>query len=113
MDESAPKTIPITIMSAPQRVEAILAERILPATKSLVLEYAGVVYDELPDGTRQEVDNLFQQPHIEITDDPKLGTRYSIAPDHREATLQRLGTTRQAVHFHVLKKLLANPNTTK
>lgn len=103
MNEHPSSPIHVEQMPPLQRIEALLAERQKPASRDWYLEYAEAEREDPGD-----VDAVLTQPEVERVEDPKLGPLYRIAPDHQEATFQRLGTTHNIVSSYILKRMLAD-----
>lgn len=103
--EQSPSPSPMTFedLSVPQRIEAVLADAGVSMTRSMVLEYTGVNYDQLEEPDKQAVDAAFGRPGIQSTTDERDGAQYyAIPPEQREATFQRLGIDPTKVTEHVM-----------
>lgn len=106
MDANQEQTArPFEGLSPRDKVEAILADARSPMTMGLILEYAGVQYDALPDEDKEAVNGVFSAPNVQQSTHEKFGQQYQVFPDQQEETFHRLGTSRKVVSGQIANRM--------
>jgi hypothetical protein len=86
-----------SMLSAPEKVHAILGAVYEPVSKELVFNFAGVNVDELDEGTKEQIEALFNNDEVVKVESNGL-LKYQLSPDAAE----KLGKAVDMVSVHTV-----------